>query len=326
MITNIKLKNWKSHLDTSLSFTKGTNALLGAMGSGKSSVMDAISFCLFGTFPKLQTRRLKLNDVIMNKPSPKDTAELTLELTIDGHTYTVTRVVERGKGTTYSEIREGDRLIDAPNSQRVTEAIGKILKTNYELFSKAIYSEQNDLDYFLRVPRGERMKRIDNLLGMDKFEKARATSTSVRNKLTDRKLGKQSVIDQADISGLQKSLNDLEYSLAGLKKTKEKLLVDLEEVTTKKTAGEKRLQEMEELSETLNKLEKDRKSIQSAIEENEKIITEIKNLLKDVKPENVKEKIEALNKEIEKLESNVSERRDSYQNLAEAILQKVLHI
>jgi len=168
MINKVHLKNWRSHLDSNLEFTSGTNVLLGSMGSGKSSVMNAICFGLFGTFPDLQSRKIKLDDLIMNKPSMKNESQISVDFTIGGKTYSVMRVIERNKGTTYSEIREGDKLLDSPNAQRVTELIEKILKINYELFSRAIYSEQNGLDYFLRLPRGERMKRIDSLLMIDK--------------------------------------------------------------------------------------------------------------------------------------------------------------
>ncbi|MEM5855644.1 MAG: AAA family ATPase, partial [Candidatus Aenigmatarchaeota archaeon] len=65
MITKVELKNWRSHLDSRLEFSPGTNILLGSIGSGKTSVLDAICFALFGTFPTLQTKKIKLDDVIM---------------------------------------------------------------------------------------------------------------------------------------------------------------------------------------------------------------------------------------------------------------------
>ena len=194
MITKIRMKNWRSHSNTELDFTKGTNVLVGILGSGKSSVMNALCFGLFGTFPDLQVRKLKLDDIIMKKPKKENVSEIIIDFEIDGKDYSVMRVIERGKGTTYSEIKNGEELMESPNTQRVTEVVEKILKINYELFSKAIYSEQNNMDYFLRLAKGERMKRIDNLLMIDKFEKVRASSSSIRNKLVERKIGKESVL------------------------------------------------------------------------------------------------------------------------------------
>ena len=148
MINRIKLKNWRSHLDSSLEFTSGTNALLGPMGSGKSSVMNAICFGLFGTYPDLQSRKIKLDDIIMNKPSVKNESQIVVDFTVGGKTYSVMRVIERDKGTTYSEIREGDKLLDAPNTQRVTELVEKLLllsKINKEMKLRLSILDQQKL-------------------------------------------------------------------------------------------------------------------------------------------------------------------------------------
>jgi exonuclease SbcC len=319
MITRVKLKNFRSHLDSELTFSKGTNALVGILGSGKSTVMNALCFGLFGTFPDLQARKVKLDDIIMNKPFVKDSAEVVVDFTVDGKNYSVLRVIERGKGTTYSEIREGDKLLDAPNSQRVTELVEKILKVNYELFSKAIYSEQNALDYFLTLPRGERMRRIDNLLTIDKFELARSSAVTLRNKLIDRKLGKQSIIDQTDLEELKKNLADLEYSLKGLKESKAKVSSDLEVLNKKKIELEKKLEKLEKLNKDLTSLRQEERSLQSAIEENKKVIEEIERLLKGEKPERVREKLKILSEKLEKLEDELAKKRSEYERLTKLI-------
>ncbi|MEM7825906.1 MAG: hypothetical protein QW412_03555, partial [Candidatus Aenigmatarchaeota archaeon] len=91
-------------------------------------------------------------------------AEVEVFFETNGKLYSVKRIIEKGKRTSYSELREEGKLIEAPNSQRVTETVEKILKIDYELFTRAIYSEQNALDYFLTIPKGQRMKKIDELL------------------------------------------------------------------------------------------------------------------------------------------------------------------
>jgi len=101
-------------------------AIIGLVGSGKSSVMNAICFGLFGTFPDLQSRKIKIDDVIMNKPSSKQESQVVVDFTVGGKDYSVMRIIERNKGTTYSEIREGEKLLDSPNTQRVTDLVEKL--------------------------------------------------------------------------------------------------------------------------------------------------------------------------------------------------------
>ncbi|MDP6670560.1 MAG: AAA family ATPase, partial [archaeon] len=69
MIKQVEIRNWKTHLNSKFEFGKGTNVLVGSMGSGKTSVMDAICFALFGTFPALQQRRIGLQEILMRKPT-----------------------------------------------------------------------------------------------------------------------------------------------------------------------------------------------------------------------------------------------------------------
>ncbi len=188
MITFVKLKNWKSHRETELRFGDGTNVLIGMMGAGKSSVMDGITYALFGTLPAIQSRRIKLDDLITSRPKPMDRAEVEVGfLNMDGDEFTVKRVIGRGSGTTLSEVRKSSgELMEGPNSSRVTELIRSLLDLDYDLFERAIYSEQNRLDYFLTLPRGKRMESIDELLGINKLEKARKGVGSLSNRLTDR--------------------------------------------------------------------------------------------------------------------------------------------
>ncbi len=319
MITKVKLKNFRSHLNSEFNFSSGTNALVGILGSGKSSVMNALCFGLFGTFPDLQGKKIKLDDLIMNKPSVQDQAEIEIEFKIDGKTYSVMRTIDRGKGTTYSEIREGDRLLDAPNTQRVTELVEKTLKINYELFSKAIYSEQNALDYFLRLPRGERMKKIDNLLMIDKFEKARSSAVSLRNKLIERKLGKQSVIEQTDVNKLRNLLGELIQDLDKLRKDKLEVSAETEALEKQKNEMEAEVKRLEQLNKDLNYYKEQEKSVESAIEEVKKFIKEIDDLLRGRTKEDIEKGLNVFSQKIKELGNSIEEKRKDQEKLTELL-------
>lgn len=326
MITNIRLKNWRSHLDSSLSFSKGTNALIGILGSGKSSVMNALCFGLFGTFPDLQTRKIKLDDIIMNKPMKKNTSEIIIDFNIDGKKYSVMRVIEKGKGTTYSEIKEGDKLLESPNAQRVTEIIENTLKINYEVFSKAIYSEQNNIDYFLKLPKGERMKRMDNLLMIDKFEKARTSSTILKNKMIDIKLGKQSIIDQIDIIPIKRNLDELKKNIEETQSQRKNLSINLEKINLEKELVQNKLDNLEKLNEQLIELNQQKSKIETSINENKKSIESIEKLLEDIDKSKIKEKINSLEKEMESISEKYKEKKLEYEKLTREISRQKARI
>ena len=315
MITKVKLKNWRSHLESEFKFTRGTNALVGILGSGKTSVLNGICFALFGTFPELQSKKLKLDDIIMKKPVEKNRAEVEVHFEIDGKNYSVRRIIEKKKGTTYSEFRENGKLIEAPNAQRVTRLVEKTLKVKYDLFSKAIYAEQNALDYFLRIPKGQRMKKIDELLMIDKFEKARAGAVTLANRFLERKLGKQSIIDQVDVRGLEKNLKELKDSLDELLKEKEELSKALEKISKEKKKCEVELNELKSIKENLEKLEKEEKGIMSAIEETLNFLKSLEEVVKEKGKEEVESKLREIKERLKNFEDELNEKQKSYEEL-----------
>ena len=249
MITKIRLKNWQTHIDSSFVFSEGVNALLGIMGSGKSSVLDAISFAFFGTFPAVQKRRIKLEDVVTDLFTRHETAEVSLEFEKEGKAYSITRKIERKRGTSISELRCGGNLIESPASQRVTESIEKILGIDYTMFAQVIYCEQNRLDQFLQIPRGQRMKKIDELLRIDRFETARSNIISLRNRM-------------------QKTAKDIEGHTGSLKKMieskrPEDMREDIGKIEIEIKAFQRRLEEIRKskdaLRQELDILEKKKK-------------------------------------------------------------------
>ena len=95
MIRSLKLQGWKSHELTEFEFTRGTNVLVGIMGSGKSSVLQAITFALYGEVPEVRSRKLALSDMLMRKPRRLERAVVELEFDVDDVIYKVERSLTR---------------------------------------------------------------------------------------------------------------------------------------------------------------------------------------------------------------------------------------
>ena len=200
MITSLHMKRWKSHEDTRMHFGKGSNLFIGKMGSGKSSAIDAISFALFGTFPSLKSRKLKIEELVMQRPRKHATAEIELEFDVDGKKYKVVRNISP-KGTAAQLFEEG-KLLEAQTS-RVSELVEGFLKLDYELFSRIIYAEQNRIDYLLTLQKGERKRQIDELLGISRFETVRANAGTAINKLYSEKAENEKYLEGAGVEGLK---------------------------------------------------------------------------------------------------------------------------
>ena len=278
MITRLSLTNWKTHKHSEFTFDKGTNVLLGVMGAGKSSVVNGISFALFGTFPDLRQRRVKLEDILTSKPYKATEASVELGLSLDGKDYTIKRTIKNGKTDT-SELRLNGDLVEGPATNKVNEAVERLIGLDYDLFSKAVYAEQNEVDYFLKIPRGERKKRIDELLDLERFEKAKTGVQGLISKASSKREEAGKWLDamkvkfkEEDAKTLQTEVKDTKAELEVGETTKAELARELAEARKSLIEMEGKRKESETARNEIIKLKALMGHLQAEIDDAEKAL------------------------------------------------------
>ena len=309
MITKVRLKNWKSHLDSEFGFVKGVNALVGINGAGKSSVLDGISFGLFGTFPNHSNRKVGLDDLIMSRPQQKDEAEIEVDFFSDGKRYSVLRKVKRGKGTVQAEIRENGNLIEV-NPNNVTGHIERILQIDYPLFSKAVYSEQNNIDYFLTIPKGKRMQHIDRMLRLDRFELVRESSGSIKTSIETRRGEKIKLVSELKKGELEKKLQKSLEAISVSEEEKRRIEADLVVVEKEKEELGKTVAEFEKKERKLIEIEKRLEGLKSAYTEVMASLKEKEGFVKTFNREEMERNLETLKAEAGSAEAEIKSKRD----------------
>jgi exonuclease SbcC len=250
------------------------------MGSGKSSIVEAVSFALFGTFPGLKSRRLELDHLIMKKPSQKSHCQVELEFSIDGKTYYVKRVVDRGKGTGHAEIRRDGEILNV-NARGVTDEVVRALQMDYDLFSKAVYAEQNGLDYFLRIPKGSRKKEIDRMLKVDRFEKARSEAVTMRNKVKSRGEERSRLLADMGKEGIGEKMNTVKAELGKLEKERSRFQTDLIKIRKKAETISKKITLTEKTEKELNHTRVTFEGAKSSLKELNESLERLKKRFKD---------------------------------------------
>ncbi|MFH0928858.1 MAG: AAA family ATPase [Candidatus Aenigmatarchaeota archaeon] len=316
MITKVKLKNWRTHLDSEIKFAEGTNCFVGPMGSGKTSVMDAICFGLFGTFLNLQQRKVKLEDVVMKKPVKKDNAKVTINFDINGSEYSVKRNITNGRST--AELRKNGELIEGPQATKVTKEVERILKMDYDLFTRAIYSEQNQLDMFLTIPKGQRMKKIDELLAIDKFEKARLNTKSLINRFSDLTKEKKRLIESLkNDEGLMK-VDTIKREFSELNERGARMRQRLKEVIRNKEIIEKELANLKGQQKAVQQIDEDVKKYKALLEVTNSDIDKLKEDLMEfaeATPEQMRKDYDSVTEEIKKYFFQIDAEKKNFDEL-----------
>lgn len=253
MIRRIVLENWRSHARSELEFGKGTNVIVGIVGSGKTSVTDAICFALYGTFPALSNRRVSLEEMIMNKPNRMDSASILLEFDYAGKEYRIERNVRR-RGQNDAKMFDGGRLVAGTRAGDVTRKVEEILGVDFELFSRAIYSEQNNIDYFLRLGPAQRKEKMDDLLQLNRYERARANAVLVGNRLKKSAEERKKILEEQRNALRGEDAQEMRRRLA----EKEKEIERLEGAVS---AEQRALGEKEDRARGMEKAEKEHRSL-----------------------------------------------------------------
>jgi exonuclease SbcC len=187
-------------------------ALVGPTGSGKSTVLDAICFALYGTVPRWGDRR-----AIANALAPSATeAKVRLVFESAGVKYVLTRVVRRdGKGnvatrhaglealpagfdvskfdTGLSTEDIGEVLAGTP--AEVDAAVQEVIGLPYEQFTKCVVLPQGEFAAFLHAKPAERQRILVNLLGLDVYGRIREQATAVAATAEARLVATDRVLD-----------------------------------------------------------------------------------------------------------------------------------
>src|SRR6476620_2268387 len=182
-ISKVELENIKSHIDSKFEFSRGTTAITGRNGAGKTTIIEAIAWTLFDVLD------YKKEDFI-RRGAKKGTAKVTFESGLDEREY----IVYRDTATAYNvfDPQLGKRIAD--KREEVTRFLWQHLGLEpgtdlRALFKEAVGVPQGTLTaIFLGTPV-ERKSTFDRLLKVEEYrqaaEKLRETSRYLDNSINE---------------------------------------------------------------------------------------------------------------------------------------------
>ncbi len=247
----------------------GIVGLFAPNATGKSSLLDALSFCLFDT----SSRAFKAEDVMNNK---KDNFECEVNFTINDVEYGVKRIATRKKdGNVRLDVdfwvvtEDGERESLNGESRRPTNRNIRNLIGSYEDFILTSLSLQNNFTVFIDKKQRERKELLAQFMGIGIFDKLYTLAhENVSDVASVLKTFKKRDYDQElrNLEYTKKEYQSQDKTLERLKGTKENEL-DLLQVEIIKSHTQ--LKYIDDSIKDIDKLLKSKESVETSISREE---------------------------------------------------------
>ena len=165
----IQLENIRSHVKSTVPLTRGFNCLVGGLGTGKSSVLYAVDFALFGD-PIGRSF-----DYLLREGA--DSAKVTVQFSQNGRIYRLVRGLKRrgkGIGQDFEELKlfEDDTVLASMKMDAIAEQFKAITGLDRDLFREIVWVRQEHLKELLDATPRDRQRRLDELFGLSDYETA----------------------------------------------------------------------------------------------------------------------------------------------------------
>ena len=228
----LTLKNFLSYRDATLNF-RGlhTACICGANGAGKSSLLEAITWVVWGK------SRVAIEDDIINGGAKS--VRVDFDFSCNGQTYRVIRSRTRGRSSSLEfqvETNAGSfRSITAKGLRATQDEVISCLKLDYDTFTNSAYLRQGRADEFMLRRPSDRKQILADLLKLDRYEtlsgKAKDTAKEYKGKIEQLRQSLEPLeIELTKRTEIATELSQVKQELAQLQKIQSESRAKLEQL------------------------------------------------------------------------------------------------
>jgi len=244
----IRISGFLSYIQpVELDFTGFNLACIsGANGAGKSSLLDAMTWVLFG-----EARLKEDADAVINSSGSVKEAQVIFEFEYEGQRYKVIRTRARKKTSQLefmvTDAHEHWKTLTESTMSKTEESIRNTLRLDYRTFTNASFFLQGKADQFAQQKSSERKQTLSTVLGLEQWESYKNRASEKRKEIE-----RQQAINQGRLQEIEQELDQEPERKAALVAVQKELASAEETRKTKETA----LESLRRLAASLNEQKK----------------------------------------------------------------------
>ena len=221
MLQSVELVNFLSHANTKLTFDRGVTVFVGPNGVGKSSIIDAITFALFGEHIRKSVKGL------LRRGSNQSYAKV--EFSVGNRKFEAVRKIDT-KGTVAAQLYEkiNDELVPLAAGERkqfgesMTKTIESLIGLDFEKLKVASIVQQGELQTIIESDPKKFKELVNAIIGIDKLDVAYEFMKKTIDGFRESIKLKLSY-DDTSIDVLQTKMNSLSKEITSLEPQKKRL-------------------------------------------------------------------------------------------------------
>ena len=221
MIHSIELIDFLAHHNTKLDFNNDATVFVGHNGAGKSSIIDAITFSLFGVHMR------KNNKSLIRRGANKTLVKV--DFSANGRDYRTVRQID-AKGTLTAQFLEknGDEFLPIAEGERtqfgesMTKEVEKVLGMNFKKLKIASIVQQGELNSIINAGPKEFKELLNGIIGIDRLDTAVESMKEVLKEFRKNIQSKHG-FDDKQIELLENKMNEFENEISDSKPKIKKL-------------------------------------------------------------------------------------------------------
>jgi len=332
LLKSIKLNNVRSYLDQKIDFPIGSLLLSGDIGSGKSTILLAVEFALFGSKPS----ELPASSLLRHGKN-EGSVELSFEL--EGKNIIIKRNLKKGKNGIKQEVGHvitggiKKELSPVEMKSQIFDLLGYpkdlVAKGKDLIYRYTVYTPQEEMKRILAEDTDTRLNTLRKVFNIDKYKKIRENSSIFLRSVKEKRKEFGGFISdleekKKELEQIKKEISDLDEKIKIIMPKVEKAKEDVNKKRKKISVYEDKVNELNKLrndstilDSDLNNIIKNHNKNNNDIERLIKQITELENnlgkeeiidsaVIKE-KVQNLEYNLKKLNEELENIKQKLNE-------------------